>query len=140
VVSIGLGLAWSLVLPFNKSMWTGSFALVATGLALVALALCLVLLDGLKLRAWSRPFVWLGANPLAIYALSELLGHLLDRPWLRRGGALVGVKDVIFWRGLVPLVGDAGGMRSSLLYAVLYASLWLGVAAVLQRRGISLRA
>lgn len=135
-----MGGLWSTVLPFNKFLWTGSFALFASGLALLALAACYAVMEAWQWRAWLRPFVWLGMNPLAIYGLSELTAHLLDRPWFRRGGALASLKDVLFWHWLTPLVGDNGGLRSSLIYATAYALLWLAVAALLQRRGITLRA
>lgn len=139
--AVAAGWTWSLVLPFSKPLWTGSFALFATGLALLAFALCHALIDGRDTPPWwSRPFAWLGLNPLAIYALSELTAHLLERPWLPRGATVMALKDVLYWRWLVPFVGDAGSVRSSLIYALGYASLWLLVAALLQRRGIALRA
>lgn len=44
-------------------------------------AVCYVLFDVNDYRRWAQPFAWLGFNPLAIYFLAEICGHLLDAPW-----------------------------------------------------------
>ena len=69
------------MLPLNKSLWTGSFVLFTGGIATLILAACYVLFDCTRLPPWALPFSWLGFNPLAIYFLAELCGHVLDTPW-----------------------------------------------------------
>src|SRR5204863_7904531 len=71
------GLVWSRVLPLNKPLWTGSYALLASGSAAIAFAAFYLVVDVNGVRRPFRPFVWLGVNPLAIYFLSELFGHAL---------------------------------------------------------------
>ena len=78
-------------------------------------------------------------NPLAIYFASELTAHVMDRPLIQRGDALVSLKDLTFWSGVEPLVHDGGGNLSSLIYALAYAGLWTLVAGVLYRRRITIR-
>lgn len=130
VAAIGWG--WSLVLPMNKSLWTGSYALFVAGLAIVTLAAAMVIVERTGER-WIRPFEWLGTNALMLYFGSELLARLLDRPLLHRQASVFSIKEVIFWRWLAPLVHDTGGARSSLLFGLIYATLWLAVAAMLPR-------
>ncbi len=65
--ALGLGLLWSRALPLSKPLWTGSFVLVTAGLTTIAFALMYFIVDVRGLRRWCRPFVWLGANALAIY-------------------------------------------------------------------------
>jgi predicted acyltransferase len=132
-----LGAAWSVLLPLNKSLWTASFALLASGTTTLALVV-FARLDGGRSRAVA-PLLWLGTNPLAIYFLSELCGDLLQREWLWHGGQPAAPKDLIYWNGLVPLLGDGGGPWSSLVYALGYTLLWVGVAGLMRWRGVRLR-
>jgi predicted acyltransferase len=133
-----LGLLWATVLPQNKSLWTGSYAIATAGIAAIIFAVCYYAVDVRGAR-WFAPFVWLGVNPLAIYFLSELARHLLDYAWIQQPGRRASVKDVLFWRYVVRSVGDLGGARSSLVFAVLFAAFWIAVAGALYRRGIRIR-
>jgi predicted acyltransferase len=137
--AIGMGLLWSMAWPINKPIWTGSYALLTSGLAAVALAGCIYWVDDRGHRRWARPFLWLGVNPLAIYFCAELTGHLLERPLLPAafgGGAL---KDLLHWGVFAPLAGDNAGEWASLAFAAAFVSCWIGVAALLYRRGIRIR-
>ncbi|MGE3176757.1 MAG: acyltransferase family protein [Vicinamibacterales bacterium] len=139
------GLTWSTVWPLNKTIWTGSFAAFTAGLCLCALA---VAYGGVDLRvappAVRRalgPFEALGANALIVYVGSEMVARLLDRPivaWGQAAGAS-SLKAIVYWDGLVPWVGDAGGPVSSLLYGLAYAAVWTAAAGVLRGYGIRLR-
>ena len=138
-VAIATGLLWSVTWPINKPIWTGSYALLTAGLAAVALAGCIYGVDDRGHRRWARPFLWLGVNPLAIYFCAELTGHLLERPLLPAafgGGAL---KDLLHWGVFAPLAGDNAGEWASLAFAAAFVSCWIGVAALLYRRGIRIR-
>lgn len=123
------GMLWSTHFPLNKSLWTGSFALLTTGAVLVALAVCLAA-ERTLVRRVLAPAAWLGVNPLALYFLSELTATVLQRPWLGDSSP----RDALFWNVLVPLVGDHGEPRSSLLFALFYLLLWIGVARLLKWR------
>lgn len=82
ILSVLLSLAISLCIPYNKKLWTTSFALLTIGVAGTMLVLMLWLIDiigapGKKaskcIEIVTRPFLWLGMNPLAIYVLNELV-------------------------------------------------------------------
>ena len=137
--AIGAGLAWSTVWPINKPLWSGSYALLTSGLAAVALAACLYVVDVRAARRWARPFVWLGVNPLAIYFCSELVGHLLDRPLLPRTFGETTLKGWLYWHAIAPIGGDGRAEWSSLLYAIGFVACWIGAAALLHRRGVRIR-
>jgi predicted acyltransferase len=121
----------------NKALWTGSFVAVTGGLAAIALAACYYLIDVRGSRGWARPFLWLGFNPLAIYFLSELVGHLLDQPGLRIAGRDTTLKTWLYWEALRPLLHNYLGEEwMSLSYALLTVAFWTGVAGLLYRRGL----
>jgi predicted acyltransferase len=141
---LAIGLVWGRILPVNKSLWTGSFVAVTAGLAALLLAVFHRLIDFDAHRAhrghpghrlWARPFTWLGFNPLAIYFLSELVGHVLDLPWLRIDGKTTSPRTWIYWDAMRPLLSTRLSEEAmSLTYAVLVTVFWTGVAGFLYHR------
>lgn len=138
-LALAIGLAWSSWLPLNKTLWTGSFAMASAGVSALAFAACYLIVDALEITAWATPFVWLGVNPLAIYCLSELARYALDVGWIRMGSERVGIKDAFFWQYFAFVTGDIGGALTSLLFALGFAGVWIGVAGVLYKRSIRLK-
>lgn len=66
-VMIALGWAWHPFFPVVKKLWSSSFVLVAGGWSAVLLGVFYWAVD---VRGWRRglgPFLWVGANPIALY-------------------------------------------------------------------------
>ncbi len=72
------GYCWDMVFPVNKKIWTSSYVLYTTGLAILSLGTLIYLIEfkGAK-GAWSRFFDVFGKNPLFIYVLSGFLPRVL---------------------------------------------------------------
>jgi predicted acyltransferase len=138
-VCVAAGLLWSRVLPLSKPLWTGSYVLYVTGLGMLVLAVTYLVVDVRGLRAWARPFLWLGVNPLAIYVLSEVGGHLIEKPWVHQARGLTTAKAWVFWRYLVPAVPSWPLERVSLVFGLGYVGLWMLVAGLLYRRRIRIQ-
>jgi predicted acyltransferase len=64
---LGFGMLWGRDFPVIKNLWTSTFVLVAGGWSLLLLALFYTIIDVLGFRAWSFPFVVIGANAITIY-------------------------------------------------------------------------
>ncbi len=138
IVGIGIGLAWSLVFPLNKALWTSSYVWFTAGAASVFLAFCYALIDLRGWKAWSWPFVILGRNAIALFVLSGLMTkflsfHKVSGP----DGNPVSMLRYIYTTWFVPL---AEPINASLLFAlanlaVLFVVLWL-----MDRKGIYLKA
>lgn len=76
-IAIAVGWLWSLYLPINKNLWTSSYALFSSGMAMVTLAVCFYLVD---IRGWRRlaqPFCIYGMNAITVFVLSGVVGRLL---------------------------------------------------------------
>ncbi|WP_353182719.1 DUF5009 domain-containing protein [Parapedobacter lycopersici] len=72
------GLCWGLGFPINKKIWTSSYVLYTTGLALFAIGVMIWYIEVLDVRNWlTRFFDVFGKNPLFIFVLSGLLPRLL---------------------------------------------------------------
>jgi predicted acyltransferase len=138
-VAFALGWAWSQALPLNKPLWTGSYVLVAAGLATLTFALTYFMVDVRGVRRWSRPFLWLGVNPLAIYFLSELARHLLDRAWIQQGGGWTTPKAWLFWEIAEPALRPAPVEWLSFAFGSGFVAMAIAVAGVLYRCRIRIR-
>ncbi|MCY7291727.1 MAG: DUF5009 domain-containing protein [Ferruginibacter sp.] len=77
-VLIVTGLAWEMVFPLNKKIWTSSYTIYTTGLALLTLSVMIYLIEFKNAKgAWSRFFDVFGKNALFIFVLSGVLPRLL---------------------------------------------------------------
>ena len=55
---------WHWSFPINKSLWTSSYVLFTAGMAAVALATCMWIIDEHRVTGWTKPFVIYGMNPI----------------------------------------------------------------------------
>ena len=62
IILFALGWIWNFFFPFNKALWTSSYVLVTTGLALLMLGCCYWLIDIKGYRRWAQPFVIFGSK------------------------------------------------------------------------------
>lgn len=80
-VLLAVGYAWQLGMPLNKKIWTSSYVLHTTGLAMLALALTVQVVDlrarPAELLGWARFFEVFGRNPLFVFVLSGLVPRFL---------------------------------------------------------------
>jgi predicted acyltransferase len=71
------GFIWHEVFPINKKIWTSSYVLYTTGLAILTLGTLIYLIEFKESRgAWSKFFDVFGKNPLFIFVLSGFLPRL----------------------------------------------------------------
>jgi predicted acyltransferase len=67
-----------MVFPINKKIWTSSYTIYTTGLALLTLSVLIYIIEFKNWRGWwSRFFDVFGKNPLFIFVLSGALPRLL---------------------------------------------------------------
>jgi predicted acyltransferase len=138
VAAVGIGLTWSLVFPLNKALWTSSYVWFTAGAAAVFLALCYALIDVKGWKAWSRPFVILGLNAIALFVLSGLLTKFLSFHKLTASdGSQVSWLRQIYVTWFVPL---AEPINASLLFAVANLAVLFVVLWLMDRKGIYLKA
>jgi predicted acyltransferase len=67
LAAIAVALLWSLVLPINKYLWTGSFTLLTVGISFLLLMIFFWLIDVKGYTKWAFPFIVIGLNPITIY-------------------------------------------------------------------------
>ena len=77
-VLVFAGFCWDMVFPINKKIWTSSYTIYTTGLALLTLSVLIYIIEFKNWRGWwSRFFDVFGKNPLFIFVLSGVLPRVL---------------------------------------------------------------
>ena len=134
VVGAGLGWLWGLSFPVNKSLWTSSYALMMSGLAALALALCYWLIEVRGFRRWAGPCVLFGLTALPLFFLSTAMARLLLL--IRVGPQHMRLHAWLYTHLFAPW---AAPVNASLAFALAYVLLWWGLMWLLQRTGLRLR-
>ena len=95
--AICLGMLWDFSFPMNKHIWTSSYVLFSSGLAMLFLASCIWIID---LKKKTKPFhfgIVFGSNAIFAYVLHSMLGRLFQIPsnfWKRYSAKLDGFWNI----------------------------------------------
>ena len=131
------GLVWNWVFPINKNLWTSSFVLFTAGMGAVTLATCMWLIDVRHVRWWTWPFVIFGLNPLAAYVaegfFSRIIYTLVRVP---SGGTMIPLETAMYDHWFASWLPPR---NASLLFAICYVLLFLGLMWELYRRRIVIK-
>ena len=137
-ILLAVGWTWSLVFPLNKSLWTSSYVLYTSGLALLTLAFCYYLIDIKGYKRWAKPFVIFGVNALALFVFSGIFARLLGmiRFVGPEEGKEVTLQQWIFNNIYLSILSP---INASLAYAICFILFWLFLMWLLYRRRIFIK-
>ncbi|HEU4990499.1 MAG TPA: heparan-alpha-glucosaminide N-acetyltransferase domain-containing protein [Gemmatimonadaceae bacterium] len=131
------GLMWNWALPINKNLWTSSYVLFTAGVAAVALATIVWIVDVQGVKWWVRPWVVYGRNPLIAYVGSFFMARMMYSVLsVSYQGRTVSLQEAVFRAWFLPW---ASPVNASLAFAVVFVLLWYGILVVLDRRHIILK-
>jgi predicted acyltransferase len=123
--------------PLNKSLWTSTYVLFTSGLALLLLAAAYLLVDVKHHDAWARPFTLFGTNAIAAFFGSTLMAKTANLiRWRTPGGDFISLQAWLYRHLFASWLPD---YVASLAWALLFVAVWWGVMAILYRRRIFLR-
>jgi predicted acyltransferase len=151
---------WQWEMPINKKIWTSSFVLLTSGLAISFLCCCIYWLDvyvspkasdadlhsadshrGWK-WAWASFFEVFGKNPLFIFVLSGLVPRCLDLLRWQVGAKAdespIWMTPLGWLKGLVMSISSDPRL-GSLLYSVLLLAVYWLIVFVMDRKHIYVR-
>ncbi len=136
-VGMMLGLMWNWSFPINKNLWTSSYVIFTAGMACVALATVMWIVDYCTVKWWTKPFVVFGVNPIVAFVGSGVLARLIYTLWhVSYHGKSVAVQDAIYQSVFLPWLPPR---VASLAFAISFVLLWYGILTVLYRRNIFLK-
>lgn len=136
-VAMVAGLMWNWVFPINKGIWTSSYVLFTAGMATVALATIMWLVDMQNRRGWTKPFVIYGMNPMVAFVGSAVMARLIYSILrVDYNGQSVSLQNWIYQTAFASWLAPK---NASLAFAVAFVTFWYVVLAVLYRRKIFFR-
>lgn len=108
--------------PINKTIWSPSYVVFMSGMALIFLAMCMYLIDGKGIKNWSSPFIVFGANAIAFFMFSGLFGRMLLMPTING----IRLKSWIFNEMFAPVFGNyIGSVAFSVAFLMISYSIML---------------
>lgn len=137
--AMAIGLAWDLWFPINKNLWTSSYAWFMGGAAAACLAACYWAIDVKGWRWWTKPFVVLGVNAIALFVLSglgvKISSTLIKLP--RPDGERLSLWSYSYRAWVQPFFAEP--KNASLAFALGYLVLLYVILWVMYRRRIFLK-
>jgi predicted acyltransferase len=139
------GYIWNWSFPINKKIWTSSFTVYTSGLALLTLALMVYAIEfkGIKTKA-DKFFTVFGKNALFIFAMSGIIPRTLGLIRINNGLDVHGKPKFLnplgwFYEVICKPVLPYDARIGSLLYALCFITfMWL-LAWILDRKKIYIR-
>jgi predicted acyltransferase len=144
LVMIATAYFWDMSFPINKKIWTSSYALHTSGLAILCLGVLIYIIEFKETKgAWSRFFDVFGKNPLFIFVLSGFLPRLLALFRWETGTAPNGSKEYTsvlpwFYRTICePISKDL--RVGSLIYALVLIFFYWSIVYMLDKKKIYIK-
>jgi Uncharacterized conserved protein len=132
-----LGLMWNWSFPINKSLWTSSYVMFTAGMACIALATIMWIVDNCNVKWWTKPFVVYGVNPIVAFVGSGVMARLIYTLWhVNYDGKSTAVQDAVYQSVFLPWLPPR---VASLAFAITFVLLWYGILLVLYRKKIILK-
>ena len=132
-----LGLVWNWFFPINKSLWTSSYVLFSGGMAAVVLATCLWVIDVRGVRAWTRPFVVYGLNPMLAFLGSGMMARMMGSMiMINVDGTETPLQAVVYKNVYASWLSP---VNASLAFALTFVALWYVLLLIAEKRGFVLK-
>jgi predicted acyltransferase len=136
-IGMMVGLMWNWSFPINKNLWTSSYVIFTAGMACLALATIMWIVDYCNVKWWTKPFVVYGVNPIVAFVGSGVMARLIYTLWhVSYNGRSTAVQDAVYQAVFLPWLPPR---VASLAFAITFVLLWYGILLVLYRRKIILK-
>jgi predicted acyltransferase len=144
VVFIFAGFCWDMVFPINKKIWSSSYTVYTTGLALMVIAVMIHLIEFKQYKGFpTRFFDVFGKNPLFIFVLSGFLPRLQGLIRIPNGLNDKGVPVYMspfkwFYENICKLM-PGPEQNASLIYAIFMIIFYWAICYWLDKRKIYIK-
>ena len=137
-VLMGVGYFWDFVFPISKKMWTSSYTVYTSGLAIIVLALLIYFIELKNNKNFiTKFFDVFGKNPLFIFVLSGFLPRVLSliriKDFNEKGDSIFLTPFSWFYQHVCKNISS--DLRvGSLLYAVILIFFYWAICYVLDKK------
>jgi predicted acyltransferase len=120
------GLVWNIFFPINKALWTSSFVLYTTGLAITILSICYWVIDVKGYKKLTYPFLAFGSNAITTYILADFVPEILSVIPVTSDGKKTNLWAYLYNHLFVPYLSPvnaslAGGL---LMVLIIFLPIW----------------
>ena len=136
IAASGLGYLWNMIFAINKPLWTSSYVLFTTGIAMGVFSLIYLIADVFSIQAPGVFFMVFGTNALFSYFLAGIWIRMLLFIQINSGAGKINLYEWFYEKVCVPI---AGNMNGSLLFAFIQMLIIWGIALILYRKKIMIR-
>jgi predicted acyltransferase len=132
------GQVWGLVFPINKPLWTSSYVLYTTGLAILVLSFMYWLIDILKYKKAFTFFEVFGVNPLFAFSLHVIWVKIITGiiKWKIPDEETANAYGWIYNNIFQPIGGNYTG---SLLFAIAHIMFFYLILLILYKKKIFIK-
>ena len=137
--SLGIvgALMWNWVFPINKSLWTSSYVLFTAGVALLAIATIMWLVDVHNLKGWTKPAVIYGVNPIIAFVGSGVMARCIYSIFkVTSNGQRIPLEAWLYQTFYLSWLSP---INASLGFAITFVVLWYVILLALWKRNIILK-
>ena len=144
-VLVFAGSCWGLVFPINKKIWTSSYTIYTTGLALLIIAVMIHQVEFKNHKGmWTRFFDVFGKNALFIFVMSGILPRLMGLIRIPGSVSAEGKQNYLtpfswFYEHACKPVSPSDPRIGSLLYALCFIGMMWFLAWLLDRKKIYIK-
>jgi predicted acyltransferase len=137
IISVISGLFFDSYFPMNKALWTSSYVLFTSGLALIVLTILYWIIDVRQVRGFTKPFVVYGVNAITVFFLSSIMAKLFNFIKVpNTDGAEVSLKTWLFQSFFAP---NFSPLNASLAWALCFVFFWLAILWLMYNRKIFIK-
>jgi predicted acyltransferase len=125
IILIILGLLWSVTFPLNKSLWTSSFVLYTSGIAILSLTIFYYVIDVANYKKWTKLFLVWGVNPMIVFFFSEIIPQALEMIQFQNPeipSEQINLQNYLYHFWIAPVFNNP--MTASLAGALIYVTIW----------------
>ena len=143
-ILIFTGYCWDMVFPINKKIWTSSYTVYTSGLAMLILSVMIYVIEFKSWKGWlTKFFDVFGKNPLFIFVLSGMLPRLLGLIRIPNGINAKGLPSYLtpfgwFYENVCKPV-SSNLNNGSLLYAICMIALYWSIVYWMDKRKIYIK-
>ena len=91
-----LGWIFSFEFPIIKNLWTSSFVLYSSGIAIICFAISYWFLDILKYKKLTKPFIAFGTNALIAYFGASIIGDLTSIQFIEINSTFFSIREWMY--------------------------------------------
>jgi predicted acyltransferase len=120
-----LGLLWNIVFPINKSLWTSSYVLYTSGLAILCLTILFYVIEVADYKKWTKLFLIWGVNPMVVFFFSGIIPQGLRMIQFQNPkipSEQINLQKYLYSFWIEPFFNNP--LLASLVGAIIYVGIW----------------